>query len=537
MPIWQERDTLAMIEEFPCAADRQRVKRLQELRDLWQDGHERLFTDVSTSGLNSQERKALLKKWAGLDYTECNLLRMLSRDNADSLSLEPSTLTADDDAKQQIVDAIRDASDWDSILVDQVEQCSALGEMCFKVYEHPQYHDTRLDFVDPDYVFRGEDYFDEYRALNADPRVTVAPFIATPVRAGDKRYVLLEIHEQGAVVYRAYEWKLAHAKSVASEWTFADKGQLLREVDPADLIPWLGALGGRYYETGVDDPTLVIVRNAPDIKYRSRGVSDYSKDLIDLQKQFEEKLSLLLRHFQELINSGIAVLPTEARALVVKRGVANARKASDFGRNAGDDQTLPTIEASELNAIFEDGANKGITRHVQRAAQYDGGMKSLQLVMSAFERCAQITLDPLLEQAQAPESGRAMRLARTRDRKRIKRKHARYSRQLAHLFEIAARFAGADVDRVRYEFPDPFPISEEEAAEIAERRCGGPTMTVEAALVRYFGLSVEEAAEEAAALKQGQHQAGMSAGVGLFQNVPAATATPDEFGIEEDENE
>ena len=508
MAIWQEHNSVA---EFPLAHDRRRVAQIAENRQLWQADHEAIFTRIE-GNLDANEIEALRRKFAALNWTTVNLLGYLSQDTAEHLSLSPADIKPENDSNAELIEDIRKRSKWDVLQLDETEQCSAVGEMCVKL--HLEDDGPVISSVDPDFVFRGEDYFDEYARLNNDSRITKFPFVAIPVRMGDDWYVVLEIHEPGVVLYRAYHWDV-DGRNTDSR-TFADKGKL----SPAAIKP-SELLGVEDYETGIDEPTLLIIRNEVDPRDRRRGKSDYTTDLVDLQKEFEEKLSELLRHFDELVNGGIVVLPMEAQSLIIPRGPKQSKqgRAQDFGRNPSSGNDLPTIDAKELSCIFEDGQNAGVTKYVARQAEYEGGLKALQMLISCFERVGRISLDHLLEQSKAPESGRAMRLARTKDRKRIERKQRRYEREFAHVYELALRMVGVD-DAVSFEFPDPFPLSDEERAEIAEKLVQQPVMSVETALRKLFNMSPEDALAEIAKLKEARDAAGM--GEGLFGNRPAS---------------
>jgi hypothetical protein len=311
-----------------------------------------------------------------------------------------------------------------------------------------------------------------------------------------------------------------------SQHTLVDKGALGRQVE----LDVLGINDLADYDTGLDEPTLVLLMNEPDQSDPRRGRSDYTIDAVELQKQFSEKLSVLLRHFRELVNGGILQLPIEAQSMAVRRSPKNAvRKPSDFGRNAEAGRDQIAISPDELEAIFTDGSNSDSVKFHARTPQYEGGLRSLQLVLAAFERVTGCTLDSVIEQAAAPESGRAMRMSRIRDRKRVLRKHQRYARPLAHIYELALAMMGVAA-RVSYEFPDPFPMGEDERAELANIRVGGPTLSLESALERYFDHTAEEAEAEAERIKSAQHEAGANVGIGLFGQQGA---TPDEFEDEE----
>ena len=492
--IWQDDMTAGM--EFPNATDRARVKRIQDNRMLWQAKHEEVFTRIAT-GLSLEEQQAVKQHWAGLKYVCVNLLGLLSRDTAEHLSLEPSTITGEE--SQDNIDTIRDESMWDSTLADYIEECSALGEIGLKVY------DGKIDSVSPDLLFRGEDYFSFYADQNIDPRKTIAPMAVSIMSRGDDHYVLFEIHEAGYVIWRAYQWNVE-----GSHPTFADKGTLGREVDPKALVPMLEQAGAnRVIETGIDEPTLMIVQNEPCPEDRRHGRSDYTTDLKDLQGEFEDKLSVTLRHFHELVNGGITILPTEAQAMVQRRGGKTKKTGTDFGRGSNKGDTMPTIDSAELNVIFEDAQSRNTTRHVARASQYEGGLQSLQLIISCFETVSNMTIDNLLTENAAPESGRAMRLARYNDIKRVKRKAMRLARKFAHVYELALMLEKIE-QRVTYVFPEPYPLEEMEKIEAVERATQKPFMTVETALTRIMNWSTEAAENEASELRGEQHAAGFN---------------------------
>jgi hypothetical protein len=502
--------------EFPREHDVNRIRTIHRDRLLWQANHEQVFTKVS-AGLDIEETERLRRLWAALDYVPVNLLGHLSRDTSEHLALEPSDITSED--VQDDVDAIREESGWDAMLLDVVETCSALGEVGLKVFGEG----ATIDMVQPDVIFRGEDYFAEYAALNRDPRRTVAPFIVTPHRVRDAWYVLLEIHEPGAVLYRAFEWEVP----LGQAGSLAEKGVIGRQVE----LSTIGIDDVADYETGIEAATLVLVQNEPNQLTPGRGLSDYTTDAVALQSQFNEKLSVLLRHFRELVNGGVLQLPIEMQSMVLRRSNKDPRRARDFGRNADSGRDTPVISPDELEAVFTDSSNSASVKFHARSPQYEGGLRSLQLVVSAFERVTGCTLDSLIEQSAAPESGRAMRLSRIRDLKRIMRKHQRYARVFASVFELALEFSGVQDAQVSYEFPDPFPMDEAERAEIAQIRVGGPTLSLETALERYFEHSAEEAKAEVALIKSAQQEAGVQTGLGLFGRA----ARPEQFR-DEDEN-
>jgi hypothetical protein len=197
--------------------------------------------------------------------------------------------------------------------------------------------------------------------------------------------------------------------------------------------------------------------------------------------------------------------------------------STDFGRRAQGNE-MPALSADAMTVLFADATNADVARHISRDAQYEGGLKSLQIILSCFERISGMTLDQLIESRAAPESGRAMRLSRMRDCKRIMRKHQRYERSLARAFEIALRLAGIE-ERVSYGFPDPFPLSEEEKAEIVAVRTGSPSLSTETALQLYYQHTEDEAAAEVGKMQQQQHVAGGNVGMGAFRDVPRPPVT------------
>jgi hypothetical protein len=508
------QDSVAHIAEFPSAPDRARIARVADLRLLWQAEHEEIFARIS-NGLSQDQREFLRRFWAGLDFVPVNLLGLLSRDNAEAMALEPSEISAEE--HQDAVDDIRDVSDWDRLLLDAIEEGSALGEICIKAYEDEA--GIHLDTVPTDMVLRGEDYFAEYAELNADPRKTIAPFIARLVHVNDAWYCVLEIHEPGAVIYRAYEYSSEMAMDTPS---LASKGSLGREVDLS--VVGVNAVD---YDTGIDEPTLLVVKNENDPIGIKRGKSDYTADLIEIQRQFDEKLSVLLRHFRELVSAGITILPTECKSEILRvdrrRTTGAMGTSTDFGRRAQGNE-MPALSADAMTVLFADATNAEVARHISRDAQYEGGLRSLQIVLSCFERISGMTLDQLIESRAAPESGRAMRLSRMRDRKRIMRKHQRYERSLARAFEIALMLAGID-ERVSYGFPDPFPMTEDEKAEIVAVRTGSPSLSTETALQLYYQHTEDEAAAEVGKMRQQQHVAGGNVGMGAFRDVPRPPVT------------
>ena len=496
---------------FPTAIDAAHYREIADLRRLWQSRHEEIYTRILYSS-NVDDVEALRRKWAALNYVEANLLGQLSANTAEALALEPATISSD--AAQPAVDELRRASDWDALVLTETERSSALGEMAYKIIGDP----VRIVAVEPESVFRGEDYIPEI--VTSDLSTTRAPMIAT-LHQDDQRYVVLfELHQAGRVDFFAHEWTPPPDRRETVH-TLGESGTLGAEVDPREVRP---DLPETTYPTPLDVPSLFVVRNEPDPFDPRHGRTDYTRDLRALQGEFEEKLSVVLRHFDELVSGGSMILPEGAKAMVMRRGPRTDAKRTDFGRNIASSGNLPTIDTSELAVYFESAEDKGVARFVARTPQYEGGMKSLELILAVFEKLSRCTLDPLFERATAPESGRAMRLARHRDRSRILRKHARYAGPLARLFEAALAFDGVVVDDVTYEFPEPFPTTDMERAEVAQLRVGGPTLSLESALVEVFGYTQEEAQAEAGRITSAQHVAGLSVGRGLFK-----PASPDEF--------
>ena len=267
MPIYVDRPSGLGDAEFPLPADRARISRIARDRLLWQSRHEEVFTTVP-AGVGGEQAEILRRKWASLDYVTTNLLGYLSRDTGEALSLEPAAISSENEAEQAAIDDIRKVSMWDSMILDAVEQGSALGEVCLKAYEDED--GIHLDSVAPDQVFRGEDYFAEYAALNSDPRKTVAPFVVSPVEVDGQWYVLLEIHEPGMVLYRAHRWDIDMG-GLVSERTLASKGKLGDQVE----LEVIGRAGLVDYETEVPWATLLVIHNEPDPLDPKRGRSDY----------------------------------------------------------------------------------------------------------------------------------------------------------------------------------------------------------------------------------------------------------------------
>ena len=310
--------------EFPNEQDRRRVMELATNNALWHGDHEPHYTAIP-AGLSEAETKALQRKWAGLNYLTLNVLGLSSEEYAEALTNDTIAVVTDTGDEQ--AQDIADASHWNVTITDMVEQASALGEMCIKVYRDED-GEVIIDDVHPSNVMCGESYFSEYRALVTDPREMAVPMAVEIINDGLKHYLLFEIHEPGEVIYRAYEWKVRKDLLGGREPTFADKVVIGAQVDVMDLpisVP-------SDYDTGLDVPTLFVVKNAGKSK---RGRSDYSPDVVKLQGEINHQLSQIAQHFEELISGGTLVLSSKARAMVMMRGHDNnhAQTAKDFGRN------------------------------------------------------------------------------------------------------------------------------------------------------------------------------------------------------------
>jgi hypothetical protein len=68
---------------------------------------------------------------------------------------------------------------------------------------------------------------------------------------------------------------------------------------------------------------------------------------------------------------------------------------------------------------------------------------------------------------------------------------------LQELLRRALKFSGVDADAPRIKWADPFPLGDDERADIIEKRTGGKaTLSRETTLQNFDGMSPEEAQEE-----------------------------------------
>ena len=502
--------------EFPHSKDRARIATIQRNRHLWARDHADVFAQA-TKGMPDAEKKVVREQWQSLSFTGANMLRRLARDTAELLSLDPANIESEDDQASEAIPEVAKVSAWDRLALDATEALSALGEIGLRVQETRD-GDYRIGMVEPDSIVFAEDYFGEYEA---EPGEAVAPAVVSLHGSKGDYSVLFEIHTPGSVEWKAYRWAPRSGMEASS---LAEEGKLGNEIDPSAIVPSLVASS---IATGITESTLVLVQNEPDPYDRRHGLSDYTPDLVQLQREFETKLSITMRHFYELVNGGTTVLPEECKAMVMGgRRRANPDAAADFGRNP-ERNKAPTVDAAELTLIFEDSQSKGMTRHVSRSAQYEGGMKSLETLWSVFENIAGITLGRLFDQSAAPESGRALRLMRLKDLQRARRKAIRYSGSFARAFEVALLLNGIDA-HVKYHFPDPFPLSLHEKIEAASEATSKPVMTTKTALIDILGYSQEQAENEVSALNADAHTDGLRSTVrGVFASPPV---TPEDFG-------
>lgn len=491
--VWQERDTLDEIESFPSAIDRDRINGYAENRLLRHDHHEDVFPKVQEL-LDSATLSAEREKWAALTYVPANVLGLLSKANSEDLFLEPPRVSFGDDESAKTLSTawadLAQRSGLHNLALDEIDGAGVNGDAAFKVYQRDG--SAVIDAVDISLVFRGEEYFSEYAAANSDRRTTRFPFVATPVagKDDDEWYVLLEVHEPGRVIYRAYRWvpNVRHGEVPS----FASDGALTFRVEPREI-----GLDVQDYETGLDDPTLLIVHNdrGADAFW---GASDYTRGLKSLQDAINYQLSSLIEHGDELMRGGMTVLPEEMRADVQPRDMTSTGSVGkDYGRRSLSGGSVPTITSRKLGVVFEHAQTQGVTRFVQVQAQFEGAMKLLEGLWSLFERLSGLTLDPLFTQTKAPESGRAMRLSRYRDQRRIARRQVRWTQPLQQLAVMALALDGYDAPAPSLSWADSFKLSEQEKAEVINMRAGGKqTMSVQTAIERFDGLTEEQAAQE-----------------------------------------
>lgn len=514
---FRDLPTLAgIVPEFPTPSDRARIAGYSALRLLRSGDHDEVFARVQAL-LESHEYESQRQKWAALTYIAANLLGLLSSSTAEDLFLDSPDIQFDEnEAAQATFDEIRETSHLDLLMLDAVDRASADGDLVLKVYPDGN-GSAMIDTVDPSIVFRGEDYFDEYAAQNRDPRRSIAPFVAEPLLVGKRWCVHLEIHEPGLVIHRLYEWRVR--SELGREPSFADEGTLGQQLDPSDLRV-------DDYETGLDSPTLWVCRNDAGTS-PFWGRSDYTKPLQQLQDAINHHLSTLVEHGERLMAGGTYVLPSDARAEILMQGQTygvSGDQQRDYGRRGLGDGTLPTMRRRLLDIRFEDNTNHGITRYVGETPHYEGAFKLLEGLVGLFERISGLTIDGLFERQAVPESGRAMRLQRMRDQRRVARKQIRYASAFSEAALFAVRLAGVQADQPpSWAWSDPWPITDEERAQLlAIRTANKPTLSVESALQRFDGLTAEQAQAEGQALAVESH----STGVTTFRMPPVA---PGEF--------
>ena len=491
--VWQDRDTLqGVIEAFPSEYDRARIANYLTNRLIRHGHHEEVFPLVQReldAGALANEQK----KWAGLTYVPVNVCGQLSKANAEDLFLDPPALSFGTDEQANALATawteVAERSSWHAMVMDEIDGASVNGDAAFKLYVRDG-TGVVIDPVDISLVFRGEDYAPEYAAAQPDRRITRYPLVATPIKHGEEWYVLLEVHEPGRVVYRAYRWLVSCPPE--RDPSFADEGELAERVE----LDAIGVTFADYEEPALSDPSLLIVHNDHG-EHAFWGASDYTRDVKAHQDSINHLFSILIEHGDRLIKGGIAVLPEEMRADVTTAAVSlGGTTGKDYGRRSIAGGSTATMVLPDV--VFEHAQNLGLSRFISIAPQYEGAMKVLEGVWATFERLTGLTLDPLFTHAKAPESGRAMRLARYRDNRRIARRQIRWQEAVTKLPQMALALLGVQIPRPSVTWADSVKLSDQEKAEIiVARTAGKATLSIESALERYDGLTQEQSQAEA----------------------------------------
>ena len=521
---WVERDTLAGTD-FPNEDDQARMNRYSENRLIRHAHHEDVFPRIQKL-IEEGAAKANAQKWAGLNYVPANVCGLLTKTTADDMFLDPPTLDfGTEDAGQAVAvrwQEIATRSRWQPLLLDEVDGCGVNGDVAFKVYREMSTGPVIVDAVDVSLVFRGEDYFDEYATANRDSRKCLFPFIATPVLVESEWFVLFEIHEPGRVLFRAFHWfpKPAQGEAVS----FASEGELGTQVEP-DVLGY----DVQDYDTGINAPTLIIARNESGER-PFWGSSDYTCDVKAIQDSINYQLSILIDHGEKLIQGGITVLPEEMRSDVnTVSGPRGSAVLDGWSRSGTASGSVPTISDRMLGFVFENGMSKDVTRYVERTSQFEGAFKLLEGLWSLFERITGMTLDPLFEQATAPESGRAMRLSRYRDQRRVARKQVRWTETVQRVTTLALALEGIATLPPAVEWSDVVKLDDKDTAEIMQLRTGAKaTLSVETSLKRYDGMTDAQAEAESKRIDEDGKMARVSSPA-LFseaQTFPDETDTP-----------
>jgi hypothetical protein len=537
MPLWREKPSLAPAGvtltdggEFPREADRNRIALYAILRKLRYDEHDDVFPRVQSR----LERLTgyVSDRWAGLTYVQGNLLGALARDNADRLFLGPLKVEAKDaedgqSATQDALEYAMERSRFRALGLDAVDMGSTYGDVAVKAIPSPE--GARLDLVDPSLILRGEDYFPEYAEANPDPRIHRFPMVARPVRlAGGSYAVLFEIHEPGYVLFRAYRWSVRDA-DLREMPSFADEGLLGDQVDVSQAMP-----DAADYETGLEDPTLIVWANdrGPSLSW---GWSDFTPGLRSIQDEINHELSLLCAHAERLMAGGITVLPLEMKASLRRADSAGSR-ATDYGRGTlrQDEQSSygsVVMPRRECDLVFEHGETQGVTRYVSETPHFEQAFGLLQMLVASFERLSRFSVGAIMGQESAPESGRALRYKQASDMVRVARKQVRYTEPLQRALQMVLALDGVAAELPSLQWPDPFPLSELDKAELIEvRTAGKASMARKTALMRVDGFTATEAEAEIEAIDEETQEPTPIGGVGDFAAARRGP-TPD-FGPE-----
>ena len=556
--IWKEKENLSSVFdfEFPNEADRLRVEEYNVHRFLRHDKHDDIFPRIQAL-FDTVQQQRNSEKFGALTYIPLNALGLLSQANAEDLFLEPPEVSVKDNDQQSTAgmvqgqeqtkestqaktpeDALEDIINrnkfW-KMCFDAVDGASVNGVMVFKVYKEDDIG-VMIDEVDPSLVFRAEDYFPEYAAKNRDPRKCMFPMIATPIKKNNSWYVLFEIHEPGEVIYRAYYWRVKDSDLKAP--SFVSEGVLTYEVDVDKLN-----LEVDDYKTGLKDPAVIIIENAKGAR-AYWGASDYSQGLKALQDQLNYHFSSLSDHSERLMAGGVWVFPTgvigQAMMLGVDMGLKTGRQSqngTDYGRKGLGDGALPTLSRNKLDWLVEDATTKDVTRHITEQPHYDGAFKLLEGYWNLFGQLSELTLPPIWDHERLPESGRAMRITRERDQRRIRRKRLRFTPDFQHLLQLALQLEGHDVPPPSWAWQSPIPLGDDEKAEIIDKRTGGKaSMSRKTAMQRYDGYTDAEADEELARIKEEEHASGnIVSHANEWATQPAEANDFPEQNTEEDE--
>lgn len=456
--------------KFPPTKDLQRINDYEIYEKIFFGEHYEAF-NVATGGEFGQDMKKLDK----LRYVAANFGGMISKLSADMLFEEFPKITIPE--ADEFVDALIESNNLKTQFYESALENSYRGDAVFRIRGEEK--QVIIEDLNPSV------YFPEYDENNIrkEPKAHILAWRVglggtNPTTGKQRQGMFMERHLKGTIEYHLYEIDGA--------------GNVLGEITPIESY---------YPEIKASEATNIkdfLVVHIPNFRVNSRffGISDY-KDLLSLFAAIENRLTkvdnILDKHGDPILAVPEGVLDEEGNVNRKSFGVIE----------------VPT-----------DGGSGQKPEYIVWDANLDSAFKEIdKLVEFLFMTSETSSAAFGLDKNGAAESGRALKYKLLRTIAKKHRKELYYDCGLKRLFKNACEFAKANkfmagevawkgdkVGKVQIEWQDGIINDALETLEVEEKKQAMGISSDVDIIARTEGISVKEAEEKLAKIREQKKQ-------------------------------